>query len=104
MDDFNRYTCIFLILTKANSIVILKHFLTQVHNIYSTIVKTLRIDNGSKFFSHAFQTLLCDLGIAHQSTCVHTPQQNGIIEKKKHRIIFYMAKYIRFQAFIPLKF
>ncbi|XP_075100457.1 uncharacterized protein LOC142176482 [Nicotiana tabacum] len=38
-----------------------------------------------------FEQLLSSLGIFHQSTCVYTPQQNGIIERK-HRTILDMVQ------------
>ncbi|XP_015170070.1 uncharacterized protein [Solanum tuberosum] len=37
------------------------------------------------------------------STCVHTPQQNDIAERK-HRHLLEMARALRFQAHAPLKF
>ncbi|XP_070007880.1 uncharacterized protein [Nicotiana sylvestris] len=43
------------------------------------------------------------LGIAHQTFCVYTPQQNGEVERK-HKTILEMARSIRFQAVVPLKF
>lgn len=60
----------FINFDKVDTVVVLKHILTQVQNIYSTTTKTLIINNDSEFFSYAFQTLLYDLGVAHQSTYV----------------------------------
>lgn len=74
---------------------VLKHFLVQVQNVFFTKVKTLRADNGCEFFNTVVQNLLSELGIFHQSTCVFTPQQNGIAERK-HKTIFAMVKSVRF--------
>lgn len=82
IDDFSRYTWVFLITSKADTLVVMKQFLTQVKNIFSTSVKTLRTDNGCDFFRHTFKELLCDLGIANQVTYVYIPQQNGMAERK----------------------
>ena len=68
--------------------------------MFSTNVKTLRNDNGGKFFNTEVQSLLSDMGITHQCSCVYTPQQNGIAERK-HRFILNMASTLRFQAPIP---
>lgn len=81
----------------------MKQFLTQEKNVFSTSVKTLRTYNDCEFFSHAFKELLCDLGIAHQSTCVYTPQQNGAAERN-HRTILEVARSIRFQTAVPLRY
>jgi len=103
VDDFSRYTWIFLITSKAETVVVLKHFLKNVQNLFSTSVKTLRTDNGGEFFNTAVQSLLSDMGITHQSSCVYTHQQNGIAERK-HRTILNMARALRFQASVPLKY
>lgn len=103
VDDYSRYTWLFLLASKADTIVVLRKFLTQVKNVFSTTVKTLRTDNGCEFLSHDFQSMLGELGIVHQTTCVYTPQQNGVAERK-HRTILNMARSIRFQAFIPLQY
>ncbi|XP_070019630.1 uncharacterized protein [Nicotiana sylvestris] len=42
-------------------------------------------------------------GIFHQTTCVYTPQQNGFMERR-HRYILEVARALRFQAAIPLRF
>ncbi|XP_059315208.1 retrovirus-related Pol polyprotein from transposon RE1 isoform X2 [Lycium ferocissimum] len=103
VDDYSRYTWIFLITCKSDTVVVLRQFFTQVKNIFSTSVKTLRTDNGGEFIGSACQDLLNEFGIYHQTTCVYTPQQNGIAERK-HRTILDMARALRFQASIPLRF
>ncbi|XP_070020215.1 uncharacterized protein LOC142180876 [Nicotiana tabacum] len=67
----------------------------------STSVKILRIDNGNEFFSTDFKEFLSSLGVEHQSTCVYTPQHNGIAERK-HRTILEIARALRFQAGTPI--
>ncbi|XP_019238037.1 PREDICTED: uncharacterized protein LOC109218155 [Nicotiana attenuata] len=103
VDDFTRYTWIFLIHSKSDTLVVLKNFFAKVHNLFSTQVKTLRTDNGCEFFSSDFTSLLLELGIEHQSTCVYTPQQNGVT-KRRYKAILDMARPLRFQASIPLRF
>ncbi|XP_075077085.1 uncharacterized protein LOC107799593 [Nicotiana tabacum] len=103
VDDFSRYTWIFLLSTKADSIVVLKYFSVLVRNQFCCNVKCLRTDNGYEFVNTHINSLLKDFGIVHQSSCVYTPQQNGIVERR-HRYILDMDRALRFQAFIPLKF
>ena len=64
-------------------------------NLFSTTMKVLRTDNDCEFFSSEFQSLVSDYGILHQSSCVYTPQQNGVVERK-HRTILGVARSLRF--------
>lgn len=75
----------------------------MVQNIYYSTVKILRIDNSCEFFNTQMTDLLQSLGIIHQSSCVYTPRQNGVA-KRRHRHILNVARALRFQASIPLRF
>lgn len=47
---------------------------------------------------------LCkSLGIVHQRTCVYTPLQNGIVERKRKNIL-EVARPIKFQGHLPIRF
>jgi len=56
---------------------------TQFH----TKIQILRIDNGTEYFNHSLGPYLQNKGIIHQSSCVRTPQQNGIAEWKNRHIL-----------------
>nr|GEW21783.1 ribonuclease H-like domain-containing protein [Tanacetum cinerariifolium] len=45
----------------------------------------------------------CEMGIIQQTSCEHTPQQNGIAERK-HRYLLNVARSLMFQEEIPLRF
>ncbi|XP_019230126.1 PREDICTED: uncharacterized protein LOC109211079 [Nicotiana attenuata] len=103
VDGFSKYIWIFLLTTKADTIVVLKNFLTMVSNQFKTTIKCLRTKNGTEFVNDQVHYLLQSPGILHQSSCVCTPQQNGLVERR-HRTILDMARALRFQAFIPMIF
>lgn len=60
----------------------------------------LRSDNGDKFSMTAFFN---EKGIIHQRTCVETPQQNEIVERKYQHLL-NVARFLRFHANISLEY
>jgi len=84
-------------------VVAIKIFLAIIKAQFNAHVKIFRSDNGSEFFNSQCSDLFKNLGIIHQSSCVHTPQQNGIVEKK-HRHILNVARAIRFESNMPIQY
>jgi hypothetical protein len=56
----------------------------MVKNQFNRTIKHVRTDNGQEFLSNNIQIFFHDHGILHERTCVDTPQQNGVAERK-HR-------------------
>ncbi|XP_052626898.1 uncharacterized protein LOC128133479 [Lactuca sativa] len=70
---------------------------------YINSVPSVRSDNGIEFLNYKMRQLFESKGILHQTSCVHTPQQNGVVERK-HRHILNVARSLMFQSGLPLKF
>ena len=66
----------------------LQTFITFAQTQFHAIIKKIRVDNGSEFFP--IKTFLQCQGIEYQHTCVYTPQQNEVVERK-HRHILTVA-------------
>ena len=103
VDDHSRMTWVFLMKLKSDVFATLKCFLTLVHNQFNKSVKKIRSDNGTEFFNKDCRTLFESMRIIHESSCPHTPQQNGVVERK-HRHILEVARAIRFTGSIPIIF
>lgn len=103
VDDFSQCTWVYLMKFKSETYSFLKHFLAMVKTQYRCQVKQVRSDNGLEFFSNPMNKLLLEHGILHQSSCVGTPQQNGVVEQK-HRHLLEVARALRFQARLPKTF
>jgi len=72
----------------------LENFVTFVQTQFETTIKTIRSDNGTKFFMTNF---FVNKGIVYQTSCVNTPQQNSIVERK-HCYILNVARALMIQS------
>ena len=63
----------------------------------------LRSDNVKEYFSAPFISFMSQHGILHQSSCAHTPQQNGVVERKNHHLI-ETARTLLFHYHVPFRF
>lgn len=68
---------------------------------FHTDIQKFRSDNGTEFTCMA--SFFQEKGIVHETSCVGTPQQNGRAERK-HRHILNVARALRFQASLPIRF
>ena len=72
----------------------------MIHTQYSVLIKKVKIDNISEFQMDKF---FSSKGIIHQRSCVETPQQNSIVERK-HQHIMNVTRALLFQANLPKSF
>lgn len=100
VDDFTRFTWIFLMKTKAEVQTLLPQFCKMIETQFETHVKKVRSDNGPEFFLTQFYS---SQGIIHQRVCVETPQQNSIVERK-HQDLLNVARALLFQSHMPKVF
>ncbi|KAG8495219.1 hypothetical protein CXB51_012817 [Gossypium anomalum] len=103
VDDFTRLTWVYLLRLKSDVPVQLKQFFRMIQTQFSATVKIVRSDNGSEFFNTACTEFFHTMGIIHQSSYSHTPQQNGVAERK-HRHLLEVARSLKFQSNMPSKF
>jgi transposase InsO family protein len=101
VDDFFRFSWLFLLKSKSEVLNTFKHFKATVENQLSKQIKFLRTDYGGEYTSNAFTDFCSTHGITHQFSCPHTPQQNGIVERK-HRHIIESALTLLSYATLPI--
>lgn len=99
VDDHSRFTWVIFLKTKAETRDSFINFVACVEKQFNKHVKCLKSDNGAKFL--ALNSFLSAKGILHQKSCVETPQQNGIVERK-HQHILNVSRAMHFQSNVPL--
>ena len=97
VDNHSRFTWVHLMHNKAETRPIIMNFITSIETQYDSKVKIIRSDNEPEFMMHGFYA---SKGIAHQTTCVETPEQNGIAERK-HQHLLNVTRALLFQANLP---
>ncbi|XP_056844130.1 retrovirus-related Pol polyprotein from transposon RE1 isoform X2 [Raphanus sativus] len=101
IDDHSRAVWLYLLPDKTMVSQQIKDFFTLIERQFSKKIKTIRSDNGTEFM--CLTRYFKENGILHETSCVHTPQQNGRAERK-HRHILNIARALRFQANLPIEF
>lgn len=62
--------------------VVVPNFHSIVRNQFRVKIKNFRIDNVGDYFNEILSPYFQSQGIIHDSSCVNTPQQNRVAERK----------------------
>lgn len=82
VDDYSRYTWIFFLTLKSETLKAFKKFSKVIQNEKYLKIKVLRSDHGSEFQNKSFETFSEENRISHDFSTLRTPQQNGVVERK----------------------
>ncbi|XP_060170885.1 uncharacterized protein LOC132601842 [Lycium barbarum] len=83
---------------------LLKAFIAMVETQFHSIVQAVRSDNALELGSSNLGIqCFADKGIIHQTSCPHTPQHNGVVERK-HMHLLETARALLFQFSLPIRF
>jgi hypothetical protein len=102
VDDFTRYTWLYPLKKKSDFYNCFLKFQAFVEKHFDRKIKIFQSDGGGEFTSNAFMNHLAYNGITQQLSCPHTPEQNGLAERK-HRHIVETGLTLLFHANVPLK-
>ncbi|PKU62264.1 Retrovirus-related Pol polyprotein from transposon TNT 1-94 [Dendrobium catenatum] len=103
IDDFTRFSWLYLMQSKQETLSKFKLFQQLIRTQFHTTPKALRSDGGGEFISHEFTNFLHQHGIQRQLSCPHTPEQNGLAERK-HRHLLDLARTLLHAANLPSTF
>ncbi|CAJ2655949.1 unnamed protein product [Trifolium pratense] len=103
IDDCTRVTWVYLLRQKSEVTSVFLHFFSLVKNQFGVSIKRVRSDNAKDYFNQGLNSFCQKEGIIHESSCVKTPQQNGIAERK-NRHLLDQTRAILFQNKVPKKY
>jgi len=96
VDDFSRGTWTHLMVTKDEAIALIKRFVIMAKTQFGKTVRIIRSDNALELGrSSEALNFFTDTGIKHETSCVHTPQQNGVVERK-HKHLLEVSRALMF--------
>lgn len=72
----------------------------MVQSQFGVQIKTFRSDNAREYFNQVLSPYFQKQGIIHNSSCVDTPQQNGVAERKSGHLLS-VTWALLFQGHVP---
>ncbi|RVX02576.1 Retrovirus-related Pol polyprotein from transposon TNT 1-94 [Vitis vinifera] len=103
IDDYSRCTWLFLMKNRAELFSIFQKFYAEIQTQFNISIRVLRSNNAREYFSTPFTSFISHNGILHQSSCAHTPQQNGVA-KRKNRHLVETTRTILLHNNVPFRF
>jgi len=104
VDDYSRATWTHLMVIKDEAIILIKRFVIMARTQFGKIMRLIRSDNALELGRRSEAlSFFAETGIKHETSCVHTPQQNGVVERK-HKHLFEVSRALMFQSLLPLKY
>uniref|UniRef100_A0A2N9G5X4 Integrase catalytic domain-containing protein n=1 Tax=Fagus sylvatica TaxID=28930 RepID=A0A2N9G5X4_FAGSY len=87
VDDYTKFCWVYLLKNKSDTFTTFQQFKVMAEKHYNSSIHFLRTDCGGEFTSTDFNSYCANSGIIHHLTCPHTPQQNGVAERKHRHLI-----------------
>ncbi|GJX89031.1 retrovirus-related pol polyprotein from transposon TNT 1-94 [Tanacetum coccineum] len=87
VDDYSRYTWVLFLRSKDEAPEEIKTFLKKITVLLQAPVIIVRADHGIKFKNQVLQEYFNNVGISHQASSVHTPQQKGVVERRNRMLV-----------------
>ncbi|GAA0148625.1 hypothetical protein LIER_08014 [Lithospermum erythrorhizon] len=98
IDVYTRYTWVYPMKRTSDTLTCMQQFHSMIKNVFQTSLITFQADEGGKF--HELELYFKQHGIQYRCSCPHTPQQNGIAERKHRHIVEKMRCLLFNQCFL----
>ncbi|GKA50440.1 retrovirus-related pol polyprotein from transposon TNT 1-94 [Tanacetum coccineum] len=87
VDDYSRFTWVRFLRTKDEASEAIIKCIKNIHVRLNAIVRNVRTDNGTEFVNQTLCEFYENIGISHQTSVAHTPQQNGVVKRRNRTLV-----------------
>nr|GEV30310.1 putative reverse transcriptase domain-containing protein [Tanacetum cinerariifolium] len=87
VDDYSRFTWVKFLRSKDEAPDFIIKFLKMIQVRLKVPVSRIRTDNDTEFVNQTLCDNYEEVGISHETSVARSPQQNGIIERRKRTLI-----------------
>ena len=98
--DYSRVTYLYLMKERSELYSIFKSFYREIKTQFNALLRIFWFDNAREYFHTSLSQFFDDHGIIHQSSCPHTPQQNGVAERKMRNLL-EVTRALKFHMRVP---
>ena len=103
IDNFSKYTTVYLLKNKSDAFENFQDFLKEVENQFGRKIKRIRSDRGREYESSAFNSFVQSLGIIHETIAPYSLTSNGV-DKRKNRTLIELTNAMLIESGAPLHF
>jgi len=103
IDDYTRWCEVYFMRNKSDVTGKFKEYIKFAERYTGRKIKAIQSDNGKEYCNSTMDALFKEHGIRHRLTVPHTPQQNGIAERK-NRTLVETARCMIIQSGLPPSF
>ena len=100
IDDASRMVWVYLLSHKSEAVSVIINFVKMIETQLTCLIKRFRSDNAKDYTNTTLTNFFNARGIIHETSCVNTPQQNGIAERK-NRHLLEVTRALLFQHRVP---
>ena len=86
VDDFASVTWLYLMKSHSELFSHFSTFCSEIQTQSHVPVQTLRSDNAKEYLSEPFRSFILQREILHQTSCIDTPSQNEVAERKNRHL------------------
>src|SRR3990170_3925440 len=103
IDEYSRYCWVIFLRSKGEAAAEIISLIKQIELKYKRKVSQLRSDNGTEFINATLESFCTDTGISQNFSSAHSPEQNGVVERK-NRTLIEAARSMLTESGLPTSF